>query len=409
LVLRRIEIENFKSLVKLELDLGRVNVFIGENGSGKSNILEGIGFAAAGINNKLDNEFLTSRGIRVVEPRFMLPAFGEAAKTMRIQFADVDGRGGTFGFQPKRGPYPRWDLVVQHLRKAGHPSDTAMSAVSAIKWDDEILRGLYEAVSNEDLPPEQRDSLVTQVLAVAFELSASPFGLRDYVVFSPEASALRTFATEGQIVPLGVRGEGLFKFLGVMSAPEHRERWTDLKTHLRMLDWFEDVEVPTDLAPFEHTLKIRDRFLHIDAYFDQRSSNEAFLYLLFYLALIVGPETPRIFAVDNIEASLNPSARGRGAAREALRGVLERHPRRPSAELLSAPTMATFAIAAEGYTDQVVIRHVLEGYFESDDELETRFVQPDIDATGATETTRREASERSSTICVAADTATRCS
>jgi AAA15 family ATPase/GTPase len=72
---KRIHIKNFKSVVDLSLDLASINVFIGENGSGKSNILEALAFAAAAAADKVDNEFLVSRGIRVAEPRFMRPAF----------------------------------------------------------------------------------------------------------------------------------------------------------------------------------------------------------------------------------------------------------------------------------------------------------------------------------------------
>jgi AAA15 family ATPase/GTPase len=50
-----IKIKNYKSVADLELDLGRVNIFIGANGSGKSNILEGIGLGAAAMEDKLDD------------------------------------------------------------------------------------------------------------------------------------------------------------------------------------------------------------------------------------------------------------------------------------------------------------------------------------------------------------------
>ena len=45
-------------------------------------------------------------------------------------------------------------------------------------------------------------------------------------------------------------------------------------------------------------------------YFDQRSANEAFLYLLFYFTLLISDETPAFFAIDNIESSLNPKLCG---------------------------------------------------------------------------------------------------
>src|SRR6267142_200332 len=78
-MIRKVRVENYKSLPDLTLDLGRVTVLIGANGSGKSNILEAIALASAAAQNKLDNEFLISRGIRVTETRFMRSAFTETA------------------------------------------------------------------------------------------------------------------------------------------------------------------------------------------------------------------------------------------------------------------------------------------------------------------------------------------
>ena len=74
-MLKAIEIQNFKSIEKLELEFGRVNVFIGENGSGKSSILEAITFAAGAESDRLDTEFLENRGIRVTSPKFMRSSF----------------------------------------------------------------------------------------------------------------------------------------------------------------------------------------------------------------------------------------------------------------------------------------------------------------------------------------------
>ncbi|OAV64837.1 recombination protein F [Bacteroidales bacterium Barb6XT] len=57
-----IGIRNYKSIVDLKFPLGQVNVLIGENGGGKSNILEAISCGAAASLNKLDNEFLVLLG-----------------------------------------------------------------------------------------------------------------------------------------------------------------------------------------------------------------------------------------------------------------------------------------------------------------------------------------------------------
>ena len=46
-MIKTITIKNFKSITAADLPLGNVNVFIGANGSGKSNILEAVGMVAA--------------------------------------------------------------------------------------------------------------------------------------------------------------------------------------------------------------------------------------------------------------------------------------------------------------------------------------------------------------------------
>ncbi len=45
-MIRNLTIERFKSLMKLEIELGRINVFVGANGSGKSNLLGAVGALA---------------------------------------------------------------------------------------------------------------------------------------------------------------------------------------------------------------------------------------------------------------------------------------------------------------------------------------------------------------------------
>ena len=126
------------------------------------------------------------------------------------------------------------------------------------------------------------------------------------MVYAPENQALRTFQAEGQILPLGIRGEGLFAHLKVLSAGEHRSRLEEIKQQLEMIEWFETFELPGELAPGERSLRIRDRYLPGDKLFDQRSANEGFLYLLFYMTLLISPDTPAFFSIDNIDNSLNP-------------------------------------------------------------------------------------------------------
>jgi energy-coupling factor transporter ATP-binding protein EcfA2 len=118
----RVHIKNFKSIVDLSLELAPVNVFIGENGSGKSNILEALAFAAAAAASKLDNEFLASRGIRVTEPCFMRSAFAEVSEGA-VSIAVENERGIHAAFEintSEEAAYPKWQSIpkVDVIREA---------------------------------------------------------------------------------------------------------------------------------------------------------------------------------------------------------------------------------------------------------------------------------------------------
>ena len=88
-MIRELQINNYKSLHELTLEVGRFNVFIGENGCGKSNLLEAIALVAAAAADKLDKQFLVSRGIRVSEPKLMRSAFNDESliKPIKISLA----------------------------------------------------------------------------------------------------------------------------------------------------------------------------------------------------------------------------------------------------------------------------------------------------------------------------------
>jgi hypothetical protein len=129
----------------------------------------------------------------------------------------------------------------------------------------------------------------------------------NFLLFCIQFSFLKEFEKEGQIQPLGINGEGLFKYLRYLSQPQFKEKLDEIKEKLELIDWFEDFDIPDNLYPGERTLKLKDRYLDPDLeYFDQKSANEGFLFLLFYFCLFIGEETPKFFAIDNIDSSLNP-------------------------------------------------------------------------------------------------------
>ena len=80
-----------------------------------------------------------------------------------------------------------------------------------------------------------------------------------------------------------------------------------IKSSLHVLDWFKNFDIVDEPAGMVNRMEIEDRFLAKDKkYYDQKSANEGFLFLVFYFALFSTDLTPKFFAIDNIDVSLNP-------------------------------------------------------------------------------------------------------
>jgi predicted ATPase len=282
-----VDITNFKSVKQLSMNVGRVNVFIGENGSGKSNILEALTFAGAAQANKLDNEFLVSRGIRVTEPQLMRSGFNSEDMDQQIQ-VKVDNGNGEFPYilTHDNQPYSKWIYKAIDVAKK------------------RLFNQLKEILKKE---PQIAQKKLEDRLNVVFDRqikSVSPFAfLSDFITYSPENTALRNFYSEGQIEPLGINGEGLLRLIKYIHET-NPEQMVIINGALELFGWYESMQVPTGLDKDDDSIRIKDRYL--EHTFDQRSANEGFLFVLFYVALLVSDKTPKVFAIDNIDASLNP-------------------------------------------------------------------------------------------------------
>ena len=74
-MIETITVKNFKSITDMTLSLGNVNVFIGANGSGKSNILEAIAMVAAERSAQIEVNSMIQKGIRIAKPDLMISSF----------------------------------------------------------------------------------------------------------------------------------------------------------------------------------------------------------------------------------------------------------------------------------------------------------------------------------------------
>ncbi|MCQ2049361.1 protein RecF [Stutzerimonas stutzeri] len=335
-MIKKLTIKNYKTIDKLSLDLGRVTVLIGENGAGKSNILEAIALAGAACSNKLDNEFLKARGIRVSdEPNLMrsaLQASNDEPEPIEVVLESQNDCRAKFLISHDNVPYPEWKSKISYDGKQSSPdlvdllndmfyggdldSTTKREAALSLKKlfnkmgemaKSDNPQGEWEKYLHGEFLKELKEGhpLYDHVASNSDRMNEIAAPLSKFIIYSPENSSLRSTEKTSAIEPLGNKGEGLLKLLYVISKIEKREILETIKNNLKLLGWFSDFSV--NLETSGYGLEIKDRHLEeCNLSFDQNAANEGFMFLLFYFSLFSTPITPTFFAVDNIDTSLNP-------------------------------------------------------------------------------------------------------
>lgn len=323
-MIKEINISNFKSIQDMRLELGRFNVFIGSNGSGKSNILEAITFGGAASADKLDNEFLGSRGIRTSNAQLMKSAFSNKSNKEPIKIIYKNGKGDIpFTIEEDSKSILKWIVKekkeIENFFTKGvsslfsHEVDSISELDSVdeksktqLKTFSDTLKSLFVNEDKNELEKIFKTVFSNNTINELYKENFYNEELANFLIYSPEISSLRKFEEESQILPLGIKGEGLFNVLQIFNENYDSEVIDKIKSYLHIIEWFEDFKSVYDEATGRKGLVVKDRYLN-KVSLNQNNVNEGFLFLLFYISLIISKETPKFFAIDNIEASFHPT------------------------------------------------------------------------------------------------------
>ena len=315
-MLTRFTVKGFKSLLDTSVELSVVNVFIGANGSGKSNILEALGVMGAAVFGFVEPETLRYRGVRPGLPSLYKSSFKDKPFEQPIKL-DAQAREVTYRLDldnPIESPAMRWKISKEFLAYETQellihgPSGTQLyppngPLLDAFE-DDESVAKLslnYAKLKNRDAAVAAR-SLLSD--------------LESFAIFAPNTSVLRGLATDVTREPLGLEGSGLPKAIqDLLDASSEVLGPFDLSEIWELIEWAEDMSaVPGSELPVSPAvpttpllLKFVDRFMRpgrntLSGY----DASEGALYVLFLLALVSHPRAPRLFAVDNFDHALHP-------------------------------------------------------------------------------------------------------
>ncbi|WP_177428559.1 AAA family ATPase [Candidatus Venteria ishoeyi] len=318
-MLKTIKIRGFKSIVNAQIELGRVNLFIGANGAGKSNILEAIGLLSAGLSRDITGAELQRKGVRLSVPTLFKSTFKN--HKLRVNFdleaqleQDVHYAMRLTASETHSGLRFSTETIKQagktYLRRSNR--GIRIAGRKTVKADVAPERGLWDRFRElgEDLPTALNEELNT---------------LAKFCIYTPQTPFLR--GTEIETVPtepLGLYGGNLAQASNYVFQKFNQNTNSIEKSLIySILDliwipgWADEArvgniepdKVSSQVKTAENTLYFHDKFMKkgrdfLSAY----DSSEGSLYLLFLATLVLHEQSPKIFALDNVDNALNPKA-----------------------------------------------------------------------------------------------------
>jgi len=305
-LIKKIVINNFKSIENIEIELGRFNIFIGANGSGKSNILEAIAMLSASKANDLDLEGLISRGVRIAKPMLTLSSFlGKPTKKEIKVDVLFEDNGQKIPLQARFESSNINDLFAKWVDKEVESNTPEIIR----QYLDEIF-SKTQSLTKGDILKEINEKLGEKGID---KLNKYTKFLADFVIFNLSTSTLRGLNTFSRKAPLGINGEGLDVLISNFNNYENSKL---LKCKI-FFNWLDEItfdkhdefkRLGYKLGKSTSILYFNDKFMQKkNNLFSAENANEGILHVLFYLALFISNKTPDFFSIDNIETALNPS------------------------------------------------------------------------------------------------------
>lgn len=242
-----VTIRDFKSINELTLTFSKINIFIGENDTGKTNILESLAFASLLQRDcNITNIELFNAGIRAYE-------IHKISNKKDITF-NING-----------------NMYVAHLIGKFYPYYKSVifpKAISELKLD---LNSILE---------NQKKQYI------------------DFKIFRPEDTNLKDKNNEVP-VPLAHDGEGLWKLLNTIH-DKKPDTFKKIENELKnFFDWIERIEIEKG-DDYEKSIFIINKYDNIKL--NLKNVGTSFLYALTYLTLIISDYTLDTFAIDNFDS-----------------------------------------------------------------------------------------------------------
>lgn len=317
-MIQNITIKNYKSIHDLSLELGNTNVFIGENGCGKTNILEAVAMLGAAHANDLSANGLYSKGVRVTKPNLTFSSFHGQKQRNDIEFqykthSMNDPASMVLVTESADDIYSEWLKEIK-LESIAFGDRTLKIETASSPTEEGWLEFIGKQRRNPSLSDEAQMAAIRKLLHKIlheWDLDNLP-ELESFLIYNLDTQALRGVSSNSRIQPLGIYGEGLDLLISDFAADE----FSELLEFKKLISWLDKILIDKEdslkfkghkLGRSTSVLYFRDKYMRKNNnVFAAENSNEGVLHILSYLALFISKKTPKFFAIDNIETALNP-------------------------------------------------------------------------------------------------------
>jgi hypothetical protein len=331
-LVKTITIKGFKSIADAEIQLGRVNVFIGANGAGKTAILEAIGVAGAAADGRVSDDELMDRGVRPGVPRLFKSAFDEGTIPRGIRLSASSSEAVTYSVQldnPQESAATPWRFMNESFLEGSPPRKIlARSPAGGNSWD---TKGQGTRLIGLD---PLRGLARSRIRTLPSHVERLRGLLQNFRIYDPQTSVLRGIQGDvRQLAPIGLQGGRLAEAVAFLREDDVHYGAKLVEDVTGLVGWASDVETqspsPDLLSPsvpaLREIVRFTDKYLRRDRrVLSAYDASEGALYVLFALALIAHPSAPSFFAIENIDHALHPRL-ARALVRKIVAEVVDRN------------------------------------------------------------------------------------
>lgn len=302
---KKMHVENYKSINSVDLEFGNFNVFIGANGVGKSNVLEALAMAGAAQASDLNVDGLVDRGVRIAKPKLTYSSFygGKTKRGITINLEvenndKLESVGARIISDADEEIYPSWHL----------DGESTSDIKDVVKYLEELSKNSEDNKIDSNLIETIRSKYFNK-LNISSDVKKA---LSEFSIFELSTPTLRGLQSNSNKLPLGLHGEGIDVLINNLNVYELEL----LMNSIKVFDWFEDLIFDEKDISKSKGLKLgksTSKLYFVDRYMQRKNNvlsaentNEGILHVLFYLALFISTKSPNVFAIDNIETALNP-------------------------------------------------------------------------------------------------------